>query len=237
MTVGSTTCYKNENIPVFSLPLSSGKELGINMDRTADIHMALPFTGVVLAGGKSRRMGQSKAQMALLGKSLLERQVDKLHRAGASEILLSGESCRPLPNTRVVADVLPERGPLGGLHACLQTASYPYCLVLSVDVPLVPVETLRQLRAAHTGGITVLRHGAQAEPLIGVYDSALAPAVFSLIESSGVPVRSLQSILPWHYMDYRGDDTLLCNCNTPQEFEEMERIALTMYGKDAVSKL
>lgn len=199
--------------------------------------MNTPFTGIVLAGGKSRRMGQSKAQMTLGGRSLLEHQADKLLRAGAAEVLLSGEGCSPLPNTRVVADVLPERGPLGGLHACLQAASYAYCLVLSVDVPLVPEETLRRLCAAHTGGITVLRHGAHVEPLIGVYDSALAPAIFPLIENGGAPMRSLEKVLPWHYLDYQGDEALLCNCNTPSEFERMERIALAMYGEGFGSKI
>ncbi len=184
-----------------------------------------PFTGVILAGGQSRRMGQNKAQLEFEGKTLLEHQVEKLRRVGAAEILISGEGCQKLPGTKVVADILPNRGPLGGLHACLQVASYSRCLVLSVDAPLVPVETLRQICATHSEGATVLSHGEYVEPLIGMYDSAVAQSLFALIENGGAPVRALKNLLKWNTLEYQGDENLLCNCNTRQEFADMKKIA------------
>ena len=187
--------------------------------------MNTPFTGIVLAGGASRRMGQNKAQLTLLGKTLLEHQIEKLRQAGASEILISGKDSPPLPNTSIIADILPDRGPLGGLHACLKAAYYPTCLILSVDVPLIPVATLRQLAVTHVHGATVLRHGKHVEPLIGMYDSALAEVIYPLIETGGAPVRALEHLAPWEYVDYQDDEALLCNCNTPQEFEQMEQFA------------
>ena len=69
---------------------------------------------------------------------------DRAQALGVGEILVSGYRGGDCP-WRVVPDVYPERGPLGGLHACFQAAAHPLCLVLSVDVPLVSAEILSRL--------------------------------------------------------------------------------------------
>jgi len=66
---------------------------------------------------------------------------------------------------------------LGGLEACFRKAKHPKCLVLGVDVPLVPVEELKKLLEHSRGSsapAVILRHGEKEEPLIGVYASCLA---------------------------------------------------------------
>ena len=105
------------------------------------------FSGVVLAGGMSSRMGRSKPELLLRGKTLLQWQVEKLRRLGIADILISGSRCFWLPGTRTVPDILPQRGPLGGLHACLDQAENSRCVVLGVDTPLVP-ELQRQCDCA-----------------------------------------------------------------------------------------
>ena len=96
---------------------------------------------ILLAGGHSSRMGRDKAQLCWQGKTFLQHQAEKAQALGVGEILVSGYRGGGCP-WRVVPDVYPERGPLGGLHACFQAAAHPLCLVLSVDVPLVSAEIL-----------------------------------------------------------------------------------------------
>ncbi|MBR2894704.1 MAG: molybdenum cofactor guanylyltransferase, partial [Oscillospiraceae bacterium] len=139
------------------------------------------MSGVILAGGMSRRMGKNKAELSLMGETLLERQVKKLRALGIQDILISGSDDQDLPGVRKVCDVYPKRGPLGGLHAALQAAKHPCCVVLSVDVPLIPVNALVHLQRSHTSGVTVLRCGAEEEPLIGIYDRDVSHAIESLI--------------------------------------------------------
>lgn len=115
-----------------------------------------PMSGIVLAGGASRRMGQNKAELVLNGKSLLQLQVNKLRSLGIEDVMLSGIGCPSLPGTRVIPDKFPGKGPLAGLHACLRAAKNPACLALSVDVPLVPASALAHLCKVHQKGITVL---------------------------------------------------------------------------------
>ena len=183
------------------------------------------MSGIVLAGGASRRMGRNKAELTLMGKTLLELQADKFQALGIRDIMLSGETCPALPGARVIPDEYTGKGPLGGLHACLRTAQNPACLVVSVDTPLVPTAALAHLCQAHSGGVTVLSHGGREEPLLGVYDRCAADPISALIESGKYAVRALRDVVFWGHFDYLGPKELLMNCNTPEEFETVKRLA------------
>lgn len=182
------------------------------------------LSGVVLAGGASRRMGRDKAGLMLLGRTLLQRQADKLLALGIQDIMLSGENCPALPGARVIPDEYVGKGPLGGVHACLRAARSPACLVVSVDTPLIPTEALARLCQAHSGGVTVLRHSGREEPLLGVYDRCAADSIAALIEDGRYAVRTLREVVPWRCFDYSGPEELLMNCNTPEDFETVKRL-------------
>lgn len=182
-----------------------------------------PMSGIVLAGGLSSRMGQPKALLTLEGKTLLQRQADKLRALGIEDLMISGGF--ELPGARTIVDEYPQRGPLGGLHACLKAAESERCLVLSVDVPLIPVSALAHLCRAHSEGITVLCHGGDEEPLIAVYDSGVHGIIAPMIESGGAPVRRLRERAVWNRFDYRGPSDFLQNCNTPEDFERVTALA------------
>jgi len=187
--------------------------------------MTEKFSGIILGGGSSRRMGRDKTQLQLQGKTLLEWQVNKLRAAGASEILLCGVARCDIPKVRCVPDILPRRGPLGGIYTGLLSAEYPDALILSADVPLLPVETLHTLLDLHEADATLLRHGRQTEPLIGVYRCALAPMIQPLIREHSASVWALLDQCDWETVEYKEEEALLCNCNTPEDFEEAIRIA------------
>lgn len=179
-------------------------------------------SGIILAGGRSSRMGRDKSRLILGGETMLERQIRKLQVLGITDILISGAE---VPDgIRAVPDIYPERGPLGGLHACLQAAQNSACLVLSVDVPLVPVSMLSRLCQMHTSGITVLSHNGCDEPLIGVYDRELFRQIEPLITLQGAPVRRLTDIAKWNRCPYLGPETYLHNCNTPSDYTIIQEI-------------
>lgn len=188
------------------------------------------LSGIVLAGGLSRRMGQSKSELRLNGKTFLELQVDKVRALGIEDIMVSGAGNPALPGVRVIPDEYAGMGPLGGLHACLRAARDPACLVVSVDVPLVPADVLGQLCRAHGGGVTILRHGDLEEPLIGVYDRAVAGNIAALLSGGKRAVRALRDSVCWNCFDYCGPEALLMNCNTPEDFAAVMGLADTDAG-------
>ena len=190
-----------------------------------DGRQCVPLSGVILAGGASRRMGRNKAGLRLMGETLLQRQIDKLNALGIQDVMLSGADCPAWPGVRVIPDEHPGKGPLGGLHACLRAARNPSCLVVSVDTPLIPAAALAHLCRSHRAGVTVLRHGEREEPLLGVYDRCVADSVSALIGAGKYAVRALKDTVCWSCFDYLGPEELLMNCNTPEDFTAAEKIA------------
>ena len=168
----------------------------------------------VLAGGYSKRMGADKAALPFGDGTLLEHQTRKLRALGVADVLISGTA-------QGIPDVYPHRGPLSGIHASLLAAKHDAVLILSVDVPLVPEETLRSLIAHHAGGVTLLEHGGKLEPLIAVYDRSLAPECEAILRTEHTSVRGLLDVTQVKTVAYTGDAALLTNCNTPVEYRRL----------------
>ena len=105
------------------------------------------FTGLLLAGGKSSRMGRDKRQLLLEGETLLQRSIRLLQRAGADAVLVSGE-CE---GYATIPDLVADAGPPGALYsvlACLdqqQALDDRWLLLIPVDMPLLQPATLQRL--------------------------------------------------------------------------------------------
>jgi molybdopterin-guanine dinucleotide biosynthesis protein A len=136
------------------------------------------LSGLILAGGRSSRMGRDKAGLVLAdGSTLLERQAEILRAAGATAILASiregGEN--KLPGVAWVHDAVVDAGPLAGIAAGLRAAPPGHVIVLAVDMPALTPAHLRTLaeRASPDRGVVPMVAG-QLEPLAAVYPTVLA---------------------------------------------------------------
>ena len=178
------------------------------------------FCGIVLAGGRSRRMGVDKAGLILNGKTFLEIQVRKLQLLGAADIIISGKSS-VLPGTRSVMDLCPDCGPLGGLFSCFVSARQKCAFVLSVDVPLISAATLEDLLAAHFRGdydATILTGEGRLEPLIAVYNTDTTAILKELTANKKLAMKAYIDRLHYQLYSYNGSPEELLNCNSPEDF-------------------
>lgn len=176
-------------------------------------------TYLLLAGGRSRRMGRDKALLKLCGSTFLELQLDKARLLGIRDVLVSGRL--EVGDVCGIPDALPDRGPLGGIQTGLRRAAHPRCIVLSIDTPLLPACALREMLSFHCLGdapLTLAVHGGQIEPLTGIYDTSTLSQIDPLIRERGAPVRALLDVLPWRGFDPRLPEELWLNCNTPENF-------------------
>lgn len=180
------------------------------------------FSAVILAGGKSSRMGSCKAELPWGGKTLVEHQADRIMALGITDIMVSGYS-RPVTGTRYVPDLYPEKGPLGGIHACLCAAKSAACFVISVDAPLFSPDGMKMLIEAHFAGgssITVAEHCGTLEPLIGVYDSNLSDATEEILQGTNTSVKRLLDQTGFAVCEF-SDENSVRNCNTPDEYNKL----------------
>lgn len=133
---------------------------------------ARSFSAVLLAGGRSRRMGRDKARLECGGRTLIERQAALLRALAPAECFLAARAPDAYPDVGlpVLADAFPGQGPLAGIERALAVARQPLVLVLAVDLPRLTASRLRQLLAAggETTGV-VPRVAGRFEPLAAVY--------------------------------------------------------------------
>ena len=175
---------------------------------------------IILAGGASRRMGRDKASLVIDGKTFLDIQMEKGRSLGISDIIVSGRFPEG-PGYRVVEDNVSGRGPLEGLRCCLSAALNDRALVLAVDTPLVPTDELKRLiRFSEKDSTvpTVLSHGGEIEPLIGVYPKSVIPYAVEELENGKGAMRSV--LKAKGYLEYRSslDESFFVNINTPEAY-------------------
>lgn len=189
--------------------------------------MKLEMTFVILAGGKSSRIGRNKADLLINNQTFLEILIDKANQLNFPEILISSYSGNLLGHKNIL-DLLSNRGPLGGLYSCFLAASYPHCFVLSVDVPLIEKTTIQNLidfHFSHPGKASLLKHGDRIEPLIGIYDSDTVPILYKVIEQGAAPVFRFLDQIPYQIYHFSGDSRTLSNINTLEIYEQIAKIS------------
>jgi len=102
------------------------------------------WSGVVLAGGASRRMGRDKATIEIAGRTMAARVADALEAAGASEVFFVGGGLSDHVR-RTVPDDHPGVGPLGALLTALRTAASDLVVVLACDLLEPSAGAIRRL--------------------------------------------------------------------------------------------
>ena len=183
------------------------------------------YSLLLLAGGKSKRMGKDKAKLLYQGKTFIEAILDKTAGLDLGATYLSGHEVEE-ESVQVVWDIYPDRGPLGGIHAGLNAVQTPYCLVLPVDVPQIPVSVLEELLKYHElhreerkDTPMILKHGDQREYLIGIYPVSMKSFIEDIIKERPMSVHRMldQWGVECVYMDV--PEHLVANINTREDYQ------------------
>jgi molybdopterin-guanine dinucleotide biosynthesis protein A len=132
-------------------------------------------SAVLLAGGKSSRMGRDKAFLEFDGQPLWRRQMEKLGQLSPEQIMLSGPPRNEWSHYDVISDEVENAGPLAGVAAALGKCTTPHLVVLAVDLPMMTANFLQSLLAlcrGHRGAVSRNENGY--EPLAAVYPAGCA---------------------------------------------------------------
>ena len=155
-----------------------------------------PFSAVLLAGGRSTRMGRDKAALEIEGQLLWQRQLATLRATGASELLISGRPDGPYADAGlpIIDDLTPGAGPLAALEAVLPRITTSHLIVLAIDLPAMRADFLQMLvKMALAKGCSVIPESeGRFEPLAAVYAPSLLPLVIECLRGDD---RSMQNLL------------------------------------------
>jgi molybdopterin-guanine dinucleotide biosynthesis protein A len=154
--------------------------------------------GILLAGGRSRRMGRDKASLPWHGSTLARRAVGLLARCAEPPVIVvcaPGQELPPLPDwIEVVRDAEPGLGPLAGLAAGLAVAAprAAVAAVCAVDAPLAhPAVITALLGALGSSPAVVPFGGGRLQPLFAVYRTELASLAAELVAAGELRAAAL----------------------------------------------
>lgn len=183
-------------------------------------------TGVILAGGQSRRMGQNKALLTLGGQRLIDRVVGTMRQVCTHLLLVTNTpelyADLALP---MVGDVMPDKGSLGGIYSALYHATTPYCLTVACDMPFLQVAMLRYL-IDQIGNYDVVIPEIEGEqqPLHAVYSQACLTPIEQRLQANRLRIVGFLPDVRVRIVtadELRPFDPALMafqNLNTPEEF-------------------
>jgi molybdenum cofactor guanylyltransferase len=180
--------------------------------------------GVILAGGKSLRMGVDKALIQFQGRLMINYIVDTLRKV-CTEVIIVADNLPLIPGTSRIADRVKGCGPLGGLHAAFQQLDVPEIFVLPCDTPFVCTELIRFIISQRqSADAAVALTDGRIHPLCGVYASTCRPVIerqlqcgnnsmMGLLERVQTRLVEIPKHVPWY------SKNLLLNFNDRQSLQ------------------
>jgi len=186
-------------------------------------------TVVILAGGKSRRMGRDKLQLSLDGRTLLESVVNRFSDVFENVYLSVADADKyPDITVRRIVDIIPGAGPMSGLHAAFKSLPDDGVFLVAADLPFAsPMAAKRIIELCGTNDACIVRQSdGRFEPLFGYYRKTLLPSCENALSSGNYKMTVLFDSADVRYVDPEElgelwDEKLVMNINYPEDFEKI----------------
>ncbi|MFO8010345.1 MAG: molybdenum cofactor guanylyltransferase [Dehalococcoidia bacterium] len=194
------------------------------------------MSSIILAGGRSSRLGQDKSSLVIGGVNLLQKTVDLLGQMSDDIIVvLAPEQKKPglrsSKKVKLVKDLHEGKGPLIGIYSAMKGSSDEYYTVVACDMPFLNIDLLRYMRGIAMGFDAVtLRVAGEVEPLHAVYSRSCLNIMEQLINENQLKIRNLFEQIAVRYVDEDEIDSFdpehlsWFNINTPEDLERAEEI-------------
>lgn len=201
--------------------------------------MGTPISAMVLAGGKSSRLGIDKTRLTLrpnegqaVGQTLLEGIVEKLLTI-SEEVIVVGHgdvACDHL-RARTIGDVYPGAGPLGGIYSGLQAAAFHHALVVACDMPFLNLDFMRyMISLPRDYDILIPKWEGHVEPLHAIYSKNCLTSIEGLLKQNNLKIPDFFDQVRVHHVleeeinRYDPQHLSFFNINTPDQLRKAEAI-------------
>lgn len=194
------------------------------------------LTVVIQAGGQSSRMGEDKALKSFLGRPLIQRVIERLAPIADEMIVTTNHPAEyGFLNLRLIPDLKPGRGALGGLYTAIASATFPFVAIVACDMPFASknfFESAYRLMVKEEADVVIARTEEGYEPLHALYRrETCLPAIAAAIDadqwkvSAWLPQVNVRIVSPDELKVFDPSGLCFWNANTPEEFIEAEKRA------------
>lgn len=192
-------------------------------------------TGIVLAGGESRRMGQDKAAIEIDGISLLNKTVQLFKGLFPEVVAVSKEPGHfGHVDCREVGDLFPGMGPMVGILTAFKVTASDYIFVAACDMPFLNRNVIELIVREGLGfDIALPKRGEKGDPLHALYSRNCYKSMLSFLENEGRSLNRYIDSLPEKKIRRIGEEEInkvdsqflsLFNMNTPEELEKAKKL-------------
>lgn len=198
--------------------------MGRHIRTTTRMRMVSPdWCCLILAGGKSSRMGSDKARLQWKGRPILQVLSERFRAAGASDVLVSGHH----PEFGGIEDQRPDGGPLEGIQSSLSQRPDGLWLIVPVDMPALQREHIAPLIESpiRASALAYSRHVLPMRVRLNSrFRSCLASLTSAGVEARKRSLTELFRRLEGSRIDCPADlSSGLLNCNMPEEWEASQQ--------------
>jgi molybdopterin-guanine dinucleotide biosynthesis protein A len=196
------------------------------------------MTSIVLAGGKSLRLGKSKALETIGDKNLIQRVVERLAPVSSKILIVTSREYADFPvdwEAEIKVDIYPNRGPLGGIYTGLTASHSLYSIVVACDMPFLNIELLRYMMKLSPGFDAVVPRIGRLQPLHAIYSKSCLGVIKTQLDLGQLTIARFLDMVNVRYVE-RGeceklDPKLLSffNVNCQEDLDEAAK--LTAGGK------
>ncbi|MFT3662822.1 MAG: molybdenum cofactor guanylyltransferase [Gordonia sp. (in: high G+C Gram-positive bacteria)] len=189
------------------------------------------LAGIVLAGGRSRRMGQDKASLEWEGRPMVKTVVDVVAQRCAPVKVAAPEGSQAYqelnddPDLTWITDEEVGKGPLAGIVAALRAAKdvdASAVFVCATDMPLMSPALVDELLHALTSApdVVIVHEGGRDHPLAGIYRTRALPALQAQLDSGDVLMTSALESVVTHRVGV-SDPSWLTNVDAPEDLHRL----------------
>lgn len=186
---------------------------------------------IILAGGKSSRMGQNKALMQVGGRRVIDRLIAEFEPVSKKIIVIANDvqTYKNL-NVRVLEDEAAFRGqgPLAGIYTGLHTVGNGPCLIVACDMPFASAKRgcqLIDLLKKNDRDAVILRDSERIHPLFGAYNARIAEVAKAALEEGKRSVKALLDRIDAEYMIVDDGIRDIWNMNTMEDYIKAGELA------------
>lgn len=200
------------------------------------------MTGVILAGGRSSRMGTTKALLEVGGRRLIEGVVEALRGLFSPVLIITNTpELYEYLGVKAVSDLLPGKAVLGGIYTGLRLASSEQAFFAACDMPFLNPALIAFLKEEAKGVDVVIPNAVgELHTLHAIYSKSCLPFIEELIQADRLKVTGF---LPHVKVKVIGEEVIrrfdpdllsLFNVNTPEDLALAKRLAETRAGRQQV---